>query len=118
MKAHAMSALHIQVSQIAMETQHSLREGSIVQQLQEVMIQERMKKRVTIKSLICCAHFLAHQHIPHTTKFDKLVDLVVSCGGEGIKCFLENAGRNARYTSHIAVVELVEALAVWLQNHY
>lgn len=59
-----------------------------------------MKNRAAIKSLIRCTHFLARQHIPHTTNFDKLVDLVVSCGGEDLKHFLENAGRNATYTSH------------------
>ena len=112
MKAHAMTALHILASQTAVEAQHSLRKGFIVQQLQEVVIQKRMKNRAASKSLICCAHFLVGQHIPHTTKFDKLVDLIVSCGGEDIKCFLKNTGKNARYTSHIAVVEFSEALAV------
>ena len=82
MKAHAISALRIQASQVALEAQQSLHEGSIVQQLQEVIIQERMKNRAIIKSFIRCTHFLACQHIPHTTNFDKLVDLVVSCGGE------------------------------------
>ena len=28
--------------------------------------------------------------------------------------FLENAGRNARYTSHKAVVECLEGLGVWV----
>ena len=72
-------------------------------------MQERMKNRAAIRSLTHCTHFLACQHIPHTTDFDKLVDLVVSCGGEDTKHFLENAGRNARYASHITVVEFIEA---------
>ena len=97
-----------------METQESLREGSVIQKLQKVRMQERMKNRVAIKFLIC--YFLACQHIPHTTNFDKLVDLVVSCGGEDIKYFLENTGRNARYTSHITAVEFAEALGVWVEE--
>ena len=111
-----MSALHIQASQRVVEAQQSLCEGSIVQQLQEMMIQKRMKNRVAIKSLVHCTHFLACHHIPHTTNFNKLVNLVVFCGGENVKCFLENAGRNARYTSHIALVEFIEALAVWVEE--
>ena len=42
--------------------------------------------------------------------------MVVSCGGEDIKYFLENAGRNARYISHITVVEFVESLGVWVEE--
>ena len=38
---------------------------------------------------------VAHQHIAHTTNFDKLVELVVSCGGETLQTFLDRAGRNA-----------------------
>ena len=48
---------------------------------------ERMKNQTAIKSLIRCTHFLAPQHIAHTTNFDKLVDLVASCGSEDLKYF-------------------------------
>ena len=71
---------------------------SIVQQLQRIDKQERAKNRAAIKPLICCTHFLAHNHIAHTTNFDKLVDLEVSCGGEDLRYFLEKAGKNATYT--------------------
>ena len=39
------------------------------------------RSRKAIKALIRCTHFLAHKHIAHTTNFDELVELVVSCGG-------------------------------------
>ena len=58
--------------------------------------------------------FLARQHIPHTTNFDKLVELVVSSGSEDLKNFLYRTGRNSVYTSHIAVVEFTEALGIWV----
>ena len=63
-RVHVVSALHIQDSQIAVEAQQSLCQGSIGQQLQEVMIQERMNSRAAIKFIIHCTHFLAWQHIP------------------------------------------------------
>ena len=75
-----------------------------------------MKNREAIKCLIRCTHFLARQHIVHTTNFDKLVDLVVSCGGETEVYFLETAGKNATYTSHVAVVEFVEAVGTWAEE--
>ena len=75
-----------------------------------------MRNRAAIKSLIRCTHFLTRQHIPHTTNFDKLVDLVVACGGENLKHYLENAGKNTMYTSHIPVVEFVEALGTWVEE--
>ena len=44
---------------------------------------------MAVKALICCTHFLARRHIPHTTNFGKLVDLILSCGAEDLKRFLE-----------------------------
>ena len=50
--------------------------------------ENRKVNTAAIKLLVCCTHFLAHQYIPHTTKFDKFVDLVTSCGDEDLKHFL------------------------------
>ena len=63
--------------------------------------------RKAVKSFFRCAHFLTHQHIPYTTNFEKLVKLVVSCIGDNL---MDRTGGNAMYTSHIAVVEFIEAL--------
>ena len=52
----------------------------------------------------------------YTTQFEKLVDLVVMCEGESLKYFMEKAARNAVYTFHIGVVNLVEALTHGLRN--
>ena len=112
MKAHAKSDGHIMASQAVLATQG----GSIVQQLQKVGTQERMRNRAAIKSLIRCTYFLARQHIAHTTNFSKLVDLVVSCGGEDLKYFMEKTGRNAMYTFHVAVVEFFQALGTWVEE--
>ena len=46
---------------------------------------------MAIKALIHCTHFLARRHIPHTTNFDELADLIISCGAEDLKRFLERA---------------------------
>ena len=67
----------------------------------------RLQNRKAIKALIRCTHFLAYQHIAHT---DKLVELVVSCGGETLQTFLDRAGGNVAYTSKMAVVEFVDTL--------
>ena len=53
------------------------------------------------------AHEKSDQHIQ---------DLVVSCGGEDLRCFLKKAGKNATYMSHIAVIEFVEALGIWVEE--
>ena len=100
MRDHGKSDIHIQASEASLATQG----GSIdiVQQLQKVGIQERMRNRPAVKSLIICTHFLARQHIARTTNFSELVDLVVSCGGEDLKhmYFMEKTGKNA--TTHLA----------------
>ena len=79
----AVCDAHIKANQAALAhlaTQHT---GSVIQQLQNVHVaeQERVLNRKTIKSFFH-AHFLACQRIPCTTNFDKLVELVVPCGGE------------------------------------
>jgi len=75
-----------------------------------------LKNRAAIKCLLCCTHFLAHQPIAHTTNFSDLIDLVVSCGGENLKYFLEKAGKNATCTSKDAVIDFVETIAQWIEE--
>ena len=79
MKAHSKSAIHIQACQSSLLAERAIKEGSIIQQLHRVSDEEKRKNREAIKAFICCTHFLARQHIAHTTNFDKLVDLIVSC---------------------------------------
>jgi len=85
--------------------------GSIAQQVQKIHDSDRLKNRVAIKCLLCCTHFLAHQHIAHNTNFSDLIDLVVSCGGENLKYFLEKAGKNA------AVIDFVETIGQWIEEN-
>ena len=90
MRAHARSDIHIQSCEAEMV---AARQGTIVQQLQDVSEEEKVKNRVPVKALLCCTHFLTKHHIPHTTNFNQLVDLIVSCGGEHLKNFMERAGK-------------------------
>ena len=69
-----------------------------------------------MKSLVHCTHFLARNHIAHSTNFTQLVDLVVSCGAKELQVFIENASRNAAYTSQGAVVDFIEALGKWVEE--
>ena len=116
MKSHTKSEVHLLSCQLDMEADRVRKEGSNISQLQNVGGQQRLQNRKAIKALIRCTHFLAHQHIAHTTNFDKLVELVVSCGGETLQTFLDRAGGNAMYTSKMAVVEFVNALGTWVEE--
>ena len=40
----------------------------------------------------------------------------MACGGEDLKPFLESAGKNAIYTSRLAVTEFIEALGTWVEK--
>ena len=75
-----------------------------------------MKNRAAIKAHLRCTHFLAQNHIAHTTNFDKLIELVVCYGGDDLNRFIESAGRNATYTSQDAVIEFVEAIGQWVEE--
>ena len=99
MKSHAKSEVHLLSCQLDVEADRARKEGSIISQLQNIGEQQRLQNRKVIKALIHCTHFLAHQHIAHTTNFDKPVELVVSCGGETLQTFLDRAGGNASYIS-------------------
>ena len=61
MKAHAKSEIHIQSREAEMATARALQEGSIVQQLQQIGDQEKLKNRLAIKALIRCTHFVARR---------------------------------------------------------
>ena len=89
-KSHSKSEVYLLSCQLEVEADRARKEGSIISQLRNVGEHQRLKNRKTIKALIRCTHFLAHQHIAHTTNFDKLVELVVSCGGETLQTFLDS----------------------------
>ena len=67
-------------------------------------------------SLLRCTHFLTQQHILHTTNYYKVIDLIISCGGEDLKNFSEKAGRNASYKSTDAVFDFVAAIGTWVES--
>ena len=113
MRAHSKSDLHLHACQASTIAESK---GTIVQHLQHVEDDEKGKNRAAIKALIHCTHFLACQHIAHTTEFDRLVDLVLSCGGETLKTFLETTGKKIKYTSKITVFEFLEALGTWVEE--
>ena len=96
MKAHERSSLHTQASQAMLVISI---QGSVMQQLQRVGMQEREKNRCAMKFLVRCTHFLTWHHIAHSTNFTQLFDIVVSCGAREFQVFVENASRNAVYTS-------------------
>ena len=79
-KTHAKSDIHIQSCKAEVAAARALQDRLIFQQLQQIGDQEKLKNRMAIKALICCTHFLARHHIPHTTNFDELIDLIVCCG--------------------------------------
>ena len=84
--------MHLLSCQLDVEADRTRKERSIIGQLQNVGEQQRLQNRNTIKALIRCTHFLAHQRIARTTNFGKLVELVVSCGGETLQTFIDRAG--------------------------
>ena len=115
-KAHSQSDIHVQACQASMVAERAAREGTIMQQLQQITDEEKMKNRAAVKALIHCPHFLALQDIAHITNFEKLVNLVVACGGEDLKTLLESDFKNPMYTSRIAVTEFIEALGTWVEK--
>ena len=107
MKERASSESHLR--QVEAELIVS-RGETVVHQLQRFGDFERSKNRKATKALLGCTHYLRKQHIPHTTNFSKLIDLIVSCGGKDLEEFFHKAAKNASYTSTDAVTDFVEAI--------
>ena len=116
MKEHAKSEGYIHACQIETSNATALLKVSIAQQLQQVQESERLKNREAIKSLLCCTLFLAHNTLPTLLISAKLVDLVMNCGGDNLKHFLEKAGKDATYTSKNAVVDFAETIGLWVEE--
>ena len=94
MRTHEQGTMHVTASKVALESEMSLRQGSVTQQLRQIGDEERMRNRKCIENLIRCTHFLVCHHIPHTTNYEGLIELVLDCGGTILgksmqKCNLE-----------------------------
>ena len=70
MIAHESSNLYTQASQDLLVIS---KQGSVVQQLWRVGMQEREKYRAAIISHVHCIHILTRHHIAHSTNFTQLV---------------------------------------------
>ena len=104
MKAHSRSDSHSHATQAMLAAKRAVVDGTVVQQLQNVEAHKRAQNRAAMKCLILLTHFLTKEHVAHSTKFEKLVDVVVRCGSQQLKQYLEIAPRNATYTSTVAVM--------------
>ena len=89
---------------------------TVVHQMQRFGDSERSMNRKAIKALLGCTHYLCKQHIPHSSNFSKLIDLIVSCGGKDLEEFVRKAAKNASYTLTDAVSDFVEAIGVWVDE--
>ena len=116
MKAHSRSDSHSHATQAMLAAKRAVVDGTVVQQLQNVEAHKRAQNRAAMKCLILLTHFLTKEHVAHSTKFEKLVDVVVRCGSQQLKQYLETAKRNATYTSRVAVVEFIESLGTWVEE--
>ena len=116
MRSHDSSKLHLECCQIALQAKQTETHGTIARQLQQIQEGQRMKNREAIKALVRCANYLVHHHIAHTTNYDDLVGLVVSCGAQPLTDFVDSAAVNATYRSASAVIGFIEAISVWVEE--
>ena len=109
-RAHSKSDSYIKHCEAELLAARARKEGSsIIQQLQIIGEQERM-----VSGCFFFVPIFLHGSTFLTTNFDKLVDLVVSCGGEHLKQFADGAGRNATYTSTDVVFDFIEPIGTWV----
>ncbi len=116
MKAHGASKVHLDSCQASLLSHQAKKHGTVAQQLLEISETQRSKNREAINTFIRCAHYLARHHIAHTTNYDDLVGLMVSCGAPSLSEFLKDAADNATYRSTSAVIGFIEAISVWVEE--
>jgi hypothetical protein len=112
-EAHARIDSHSHATATLLAANRAAKDGTVVHQLKNVEAQKRAQNRAAVKCLILLTHFLTKEH---SIKFEKLVDVVVQCGSQHLKQFLETVPRNAVYTSRVAVVEYIESLGTWVEE--
>lgn len=108
--------LHLDSCQAALLSSQAQAHGTVAKQLQQIDEGQRKKNREAIKALVRCAHYLACHHIAHTTNYDDLVGLMVSCGAQPLSDFVDAAADNATYRSASAVIGFIEAISVWVEE--
>ena len=99
MKTHAKRDIHIQSYEVQVASARALQGGLIVQQLQQFGDQEKLMNRMAIKAFIRCTLFLSRCHIPTQPILINSI-LIVSCGAEDLKWFLERAGKMHLHIQH------------------
>ena len=77
MKALAKTDSHSQATLVLLSAKRAAKDGTVVQQLQNIEARKRAQNRDVVICLILLTHFLAKEHVAHSTKFEKLVDVVV-----------------------------------------
>ena len=91
MKAHSRSDSHSHATQAMLPAKRAVVDGTVVQQLQNVETHKRAQNRAAMKCLILLTHFLTKEHVAHSTKFEKLVDVVVR--QPAVKAILRNCSK-------------------------
>ena len=110
-KPHNKSDIHVQ-SAVA-ERLISGQDRSIVTQLTDMAIADSKRRESDKKDFMTkymkLALFLFEEEIPHTTKFNTLVDLV--CSFDSSLChFAQTRDQNAHYRSHESVDDFMQAM--------
>ena len=76
--AHARSNFRSHATATLLAAKRAAKDGTIVQQLQNVEAQKRAQNRAALKCLILLTHFLTKEQVAHSTgKFERLVEMVV-----------------------------------------
>ena len=113
MKAHASSETRMRYLEAELTAKKG---GSSANQLKRIEEHQLIKNRNSIKYFLRCTHFPYKQHIPHTTNFDKLINIIVSCDGKDLEEFVHHAVKNASYTSSDAVTDFLEGTGIWVDE--
>ena len=79
--------------------------------------EKRIRNREILLKLIRSVYFLAKNHIPHTTTYGNLVELLIANGDELLKHHTEEGGRNAQYTSSFSATNIIEAIDFWIERN-
>ena len=105
LQAHALTGSHKQAAQLEVEAEEEARHGGIVKAFEKTVSIERKAFVSALKIM----HWLAKEELPHTTKFESLIKLVIDLGGQQLKAL--NKGNNAKYTSERTIQEMIQVLS-------
>lgn len=113
---HQQSSTHLDAATFSCEEASMLiHKSTVYSMVHKQSAEQRQDNLNRFADFIDCAYFLFKHEIPHTTKFNHILELVARLDGSSqLQRFLDLSPQNATYISSTTATEILTAVSQWL----